>query len=119
MCDSRLEKRPPLTALNGGVGVFFATNGEAPHFPDMPAYVCTYAITMDATVSFARLISWLTIRVMSLICCRWLPFQAFLDTLDLPSSVFAPVDISQGFQVLMSSDCLALRSTVQLFINCS
>jgi hypothetical protein len=34
----------------------------------------------------------------------------------LPSGVFAPVDLAQGFHCLMALDCLALRSGVQVML---
>lgn len=126
MGESLSRKGYPPTALMGGWGRSFKQDGSnfccqlrllGSHYTSRAiAYVCAYAITMDATVSLARLISWLTSLVTSLICWRWLPFQAFLDTVALPASVFAPVDFSQGFQVLISSACLALRSFVHLFM---
>ena len=81
------------------------------------AYICSYAMMIAEMVSFARLISWFTSRVISLTCRRWLPFHPFLDTTALPAAVFAPVDFSQGFHVRINSACLALRSGVHPFIG--
>ena len=44
----------------------------------------------------------------------WPPLKALRDTTALPSGVFAPVDLAQGFHCLMALDCLALRSGVQV-----
>ena len=46
-------------------------------------------------------------------CARCPPCQALRDTLALPSGVAGPVDCSHGFQRLMASACLRLRSKVQ------
>ena len=43
----------------------------------------------------------------------WPPLNLFLLTRALPSGLRGPVDCSHGFQVRISSACLALRSGVQ------
>jgi len=46
---------------------------------------------------------------------RFPPRQALRDTRALPSVVLGPVDRPQGFQVRISTACLARRSGVQPF----
>ena len=66
-----------------------------------------------ATSSRAARTCSLTILVSSRSCARWPPFQALRETLSRPSGVVGPVDCSHGFQRLMASACLRLRSNVQ------
>ena len=67
----------------------------------------------NSTVSRAALISAFTTRTSMRSAARCPPFQAFLATLARPSGLTGPVACCHGFQVLISSDCLALRSVVQ------
>ena len=54
-------------------------------------------------------------RVISCRNARRLPpLNAFWDAIALPCLVFGPVALSQGFQQWTATDCLALRSGVQL-----
>lgn len=52
-------------------------------------------------------------RDSSLNISRKPPLHAFIDTASLPFAVLGPVDLSQGFQRRIISDCLCLRSKLQ------
>lgn len=54
-----------------------------------------------------------TMRTTSRNSWRFPPFQGLRATLALPSADLGPVERSQGFHTLISSDCRARRSGVQ------